>query len=185
MNKAIKVFILGSCVSRDPFELADEKDFQIVGYIARTSFASFASKPYVDQKIIKNIPSPWQQKMVLNDMSKTTFKKILNSNFDVLLIDLIDERLNLSIFNEYIHTLSSEYKKALYRPNQYHIIERFSEEKFELWKKGIEKVYEDLQKIQHRIILNKVYYSDVFYGGDKFKIDEEWLVNNNFFKGAI
>ena len=168
MNKAIRVFILGSCVSRVPFELADEKDFQIVGYIARTSFASFASKPYVDQKIIKNIPSPWQQKMVLNDMSKTTFKKILNSNFDVLLIDLIDERLNLSIFNEYIHTLSSEYKKALYRPNQYHIIERFSEEKFELWKKGFQKFIDFIKtnSLEDKVLLNKLYWTRRV-GGEK------------------
>ncbi len=179
MNKIIKVFILGSSVSRDPFELADEKDFQIVGYIARTSFASFASKPYVDQKIIENIPSPWQQKMVLNDMSKTTFKKILNSSFDVLLIDLIDERLNLSIFNEYIHTLSSEYKKALYRPNQYHIIERFSEEKFELWKKGFQKFIDFIKtnSLEDKVLLNRLYWTR--------KVGEEKVLNENYTQEII
>ncbi|AJC84185.1 hypothetical protein IMC75_04755 [Campylobacter peloridis] len=174
MNKTIKVFILGSCPSKDPFELADKKDFQIVGYIARTSFASFTSKPYVDQKIIKNILSPYHQKMVLNDMSKTTFKKILNSDFDVLLIDLIDERLNLSVFNEYIHTLSNEYKKALYKPNQYQIVKQFSEKKMSLWKKGFKKFIDFIKtnSLEDKIFLNKFYWT--------IKVGEESILNKNY-----
>jgi len=40
MKPPIKVFILGSCVSRDPFVAASAGDFEIVAYGARTSLAS-------------------------------------------------------------------------------------------------------------------------------------------------
>lgn len=37
--------------------------------------------------------------------------------------------------------------------------------------------------IQDKIVLNKVYWSDVFYNGNKFSISQEELIsNNNFLK---
>ncbi|EDP6261057.1 hypothetical protein FW050_08760, partial [Campylobacter jejuni] len=41
----------------------------------------------------------------------------------------------------------------------------------------------DLYMIQDKIVLNKVYWSDVFYNGNKFSISQEELIsNNNFLK---
>ncbi|HEC1792585.1 TPA: hypothetical protein R1734_000898 [Campylobacter lari] len=56
-----------------------------------------------------------------------------------------------------------------------------SQEHIDLWRKGIEKIYDDLYLIQDKIILNKVYWSDVFYNGDKFLINQEELISNNNF----
>ncbi|HDL6042032.1 TPA: heparinase II/III family protein, partial [Mannheimia haemolytica] len=43
---ALKVFVLGSCVTRDAFELPESRQFKLVNYLARTSFASaFQNKP--------------------------------------------------------------------------------------------------------------------------------------------
>ena len=173
-EKPIKVFIFGSCVSRDPFEIADERDFEIIDYVARTSIASLSAEPYVDENIVKNIPSKWQQRMVLGDMNKSFFSKLLNTSFDVLLIDLIDERFNLSIKGQSVHTISSEYKKALYTPNSYRSIKRFSDEKFRLWEKGLEKLVTFLKKnrLENKIVLNKVYWTH--------KIGQDGIVNERY-----
>ncbi|EGT3461643.1 hypothetical protein JDX53_001980 [Campylobacter coli] len=179
-----KICIFGSCVSRDIFEYDEQKSFELVGYYARSSFASLSSNAMIEQDVLDNIQSPFQKRMVLQDMNKSFIDRIKRNDFDFLLIDFIDDRFHFyKLSNDSIVTLSNEYKKAKGKLYSSNMIYSKSQEHINLWRKGIEKVYEDLQKIQHRIILNKVYYSDVFYGGggDKFKIDEEELVNNNFF----
>lgn len=48
--------------------------------------------------------------------------------------------------------------------------------------KVLKNIY-DLYMIQDKIVLNKVYWSDVFYNGNKFSISQEELIsNNNFLK---
>lgn len=108
----IKVFILGSCVSRDPFELADKRDFEVVNYYARTSFASLGSEAYVDEKILSGIDSKWQKRMVKADMDKSFFKAIKESKFDVLLIDSLMKGLDClytkNLFIQYLLNIKKE-----------------------------------------------------------------------------
>ncbi|MGP9632698.1 DUF6270 domain-containing protein [Halomonas sp. AOP43-A1-21] len=161
MNFPIRVFILGSCVSRDPFEIADKKDFTIVSYYARSSFASLGANAYVDKKLLNNISSSWQRRMVNADMSKSIFTHLESVDYDVLLLDLIDERFSLSKFGNSLHTISSEYKKALYKPNQYGFINANSDEKLLLWKDGLKKISDFLIKknLDSKVVVNKVYWS--------------------------
>lgn len=140
MGLPIKVFILGSCISRDPFEIADKTDFAVVNYYARTSLASLAAAPFVDEKILEGIKSNWQRRMVRADMQKSVFSALETANFDLLLIDLIDERFSLSAKGSSVHTISTEYKKALYKPNPYDFISARSEEKLRLWREGLGKI---------------------------------------------
>lgn len=161
-----KICIFGSCVSRDIFEYDEYKSFELVGYYARSSFASLSSNAMIEQDVLDNIQSPFQKRMVLQDMNKSFIDRIKRNDFDFLLIDFIDDRFHFyKLSNDSIVTLSNEYKKAKGKLYSSNMIYSKSQEHINLWRKGIEKVYEDLQKIQHRIILNKVYYSDVFYGG--------------------
>jgi len=82
MKSPIKVFILGSCVSRDPFSIADASIFEVVAYHARTSFASLAASPYIDEKILNNISSPFQKRMVRSDMEKSVLIELGNKDYD-------------------------------------------------------------------------------------------------------
>lgn len=161
MGLPIKVFILGSCVSRDPFELADNRDFDVVGYYARSSFASLGATSFVDEKILSEVKSNWQRRMVRADMEKSVFSVLKKTDFDVLLIDLIDERFSLSVKGSSVHTISTEYKKALYKPNSYGFIEAGSEEKLTLWREGLERISRYLVKhgLDDKVIVNKVYWS--------------------------
>jgi len=159
MSAPIKVFILGSCVSRDPFAMIEGHGFELVAYHARTSLASLAAPPHVDEKILDNIASAFQKRMVRADMEKTVLKEITNKPYDILLLDLIDERFNLAVHGESIHTRSSEYQSGLYQPNAYKSLGRFSNEKFELWKKGFAALVAAFRnrKAASKLVMNQVY----------------------------
>lgn len=157
----IKVFILGSCVSRDPFELAAQDDFKIVDYFARSSFASLGAKPYVDEEILEKIESSFQQRVVRADMEKTVFSRLLESDYDFLLIDLVDERFSIALRGESIHTFSSEYKKALYRPNSYRLVRPDAPEWMDYWRIGLKKLANFLKfnELDQKVLINKIYWT--------------------------
>ena len=161
MSSPIKVFILGSCVSRDPFEFADELDFDLVAYYARFSFASLAAEPYVDEEILKGIKSNFQRRVARADMDKSVFSAIKSACYDLLLVDLVDERFPLSIFENSIHTLSSGYRQGLYRPNSYGFVRGGSKKRRTLWRKGIEKISDFLisNELDGKLVVNRVYWS--------------------------
>lgn len=157
----MKVFILGSCVSRDPFELPEAKDFQVFDYFARSSFASLSAQSFVDKKILDNIESNWQRRMVHSDMSKAIFSSLKESKPDIFLIDLVDERFSITVSDRSIHTVSSEYKKALYRPNNYKLIRPFDSQRRCLWLKGLERLSQFLieNDLEHKVAVNQVYWT--------------------------
>jgi len=162
MKQRIKVFILGSCVSRNTFAVDDHQDFEIVAYAARTSLASQITPPYVDEKIVGNIKSSFQKRMVLADMEKTVFKDVTEKDHDILLMDLIDERHDLSIYGESIHTRCSEYMSGLYEPNPYQIIGKYSADKLARWKNGFDTLLALLHKNNavQKLVINKAYLTD-------------------------
>lgn len=87
------VFIIGSCVSRDAFNLPDVPE--IADYVARTSFASaFAPVPKAALPDLDNNPSKFQQRMVDGDWNKTLGEKLRAHGMGVVLVDLIDERFS-------------------------------------------------------------------------------------------
>ncbi|EIN8284993.1 hypothetical protein LO840_000737 [Campylobacter coli] len=177
-----KICIFGSCVSRDIFEYDEQKNFELVGYYARSSFASLSSNAMIEQDVLDNIISPFQKRMVLYDMNKSFIEKVKKNDFDFLLVDFIDDRFHFyKLSNDSIATVSNEYKKAKGKLYSSNMIYSKSQEHIDLWRKGIEKVYNDLYLIQDKIILNKVYWSDTFFNGQKFTIESEELIANNDF----
>ncbi|HEG2654577.1 TPA: hypothetical protein SCV24_000720 [Campylobacter coli] len=161
-----------------------KNNFELIDYYARSSFASLASSAMIEQSVLDNIQSSFQKRMVLRDMDKSFIRKLKKNDFDCLLIDFIDDRFHFyKISKNSVVTVSNEYKKAKGKLYSSNMIYSKSQEHIDLWNKGIEKIYDDLYFIQDKIILNKVYWSDVFYNGNKFSISQEELIsNNNFLK---
>lgn len=92
------VFIWGSCVSRDTFEHVDPSRHELVRYLARQSAVSAASPPVA---LVKppHMHSPFQRRMIAGDF-RSTLKKHLAARAaetDVLLVDLVDERLGFYV----------------------------------------------------------------------------------------
>lgn len=87
------VFLLGSCVSRDAFNLPGVPE--IAEYVARTSLASaFEPVPTVNMPDLEKNPSKFQRRMVDGDWRKTLEAKLLDFDRGLVLVDLIDERFS-------------------------------------------------------------------------------------------
>src|SRR5690554_1693234 len=92
------VFIYGSCVSRDIFNLDKVGYFNIVDYYARHSIGSMASKPYRTDCSLAEISSDFRRRMDLRDFDKSVLQsEYAFANSDIILMDLIDERFDLVV----------------------------------------------------------------------------------------
>lgn len=109
-----KVFIFGSCVSRDTIEF-DKGAFQIIEYYARSSFASLNFPKFEGSTaFVESIESPFQRKMVKRDLAKEILHRKEDLDADFFLIDFIDERFNLVEFLDgSIATLSLELSEKI------------------------------------------------------------------------
>lgn len=64
--KTMKLFIFGSCVTRDIFDYADKNDW-VGKYYSRQSIVSAASSPIALAKEKINLTLPWQKEAVQRD----------------------------------------------------------------------------------------------------------------------
>lgn len=170
-----KIFIVGSCVSRDIFNYPNE-EFEVVAYRARSSSATLTTPPVIGTayyKEIETINSSFQQKMVLRDFKKSTLVLLEKTQYDGVLMDLIDERFHLGVINDSIVTRSNEFVASKIVPNR--IISTFSDEFFELWKQGITLLLTHLA--DKKVILPKVYWASQAVGHNHPAFDQEQLKN--------
>lgn len=148
------VFVQGSCVSRDLFEFAG---LSLSGYRARSSFASMASKPIpYDLSQLQDNPSEFQRRMVKGDIEKTDASMAASAPGDIILVDLIDERLSVVEHQSSVFTLSPEYQKTTLEFGGRRI-DPFSEQYFELFESGWTKFAS--QVCEKHLVLNRVYWA--------------------------
>lgn len=179
-----KLFILGSCVSRDAFALDEGSSYDIVSYLARTSFSSAFDNKKIEDINLNTINSLFQRRMVENDLLKQTAHSLIHNEFDWLVIDLIDERFSIFVSDQNeIFTLSPELSNncVLNKPGQ--VLIPNSSEFFELWKKGWDS-FIDLAKTHqflHKIVLNKVFWTNQTSSGGQVVSDlyQPWIDENN------
>jgi len=156
-----RVFIFGSCVTRDAFEIVPNS-YKLVGYIARSSFASafehvpFASSvDFIDPD--KRISSSWQREMVRIDVMKEAEQRLCRacSENDVILVDFIDERFDLFSIGKGRATGSSAFA-SVFNTSIASRISSGSDEHFELWRSGFERFLKVAQKLKCAVIVNAV-----------------------------
>lgn len=96
------MFIYGSCVSRDTFEHVNAQSCKIVGYVARQSLISAATPPRTPLINPYDLASPFQRKMIEWDAGSRLFRALSEkaAATDVLVWDLVDERLGIHLFND-------------------------------------------------------------------------------------
>lgn len=160
-----KVFIFGSCVSRDAFENLPDR-FHVSGYIARTSLASIGMKAVTDREVrdcVERMPSPFQRRMAVNDLDKTTLSTLVTTPYDVLLIDFVDERFKLVTSGETFFSFSGELQKSGLDVSSRTLIEPQSEEFFALWVTGLARLLSSVDKA--KVVLNRVYWAEHFPDG--------------------
>ena len=148
------IFVHGSCVSRDLFELPG---LSLAGYRARTSLASLSSQPlsYEDEKLSLN-KSGFQRRMVKGDLEKTNLDLAKSTPGNYVLVDLIDERLPLRISPLGIYTASPEYNLTGLNLGGAEL-RGSSNRYYSLFQKGWE-IFS--RRLRHKaIILNRVYWA--------------------------
>ena len=148
------VFVQGSCVSRDLFEF---DKLSLAGYRARSSFASISSPPipYAESDLKQN-PSDFQRRMVQGDLEKTDSKLATSAPGNIVMIDLIDERLPVYKCDSGIYTLSPEFQQTAIKLGG-ETVDPYSEQYFDLFESGWANF---AAQINNKIILvNRVYWA--------------------------
>ena len=102
----MKVFIWGSCVSRDCFNYFPSSSFNIVKYHRSCSCVSAMSRSVPLEGVnIDAIENKFKQKSVIYDFKKQLLLDLETTEFDILLIDFI--YVGLSIKNKTLHELQT------------------------------------------------------------------------------
>lgn len=178
----MKIFLLGSCVSRDSLNFGKTGEFQIEEYIARSSLASIFSEIPFDDIFSKRLESKFQQNLVNIDISKRAVQLIEQSDADLYLIDLIDERFDLlETAPEKRCTISGEFRNtgALKDIANAKIIRSGSEDFFKRWEKGFVSLLRILEKANKldKIRINKVYWQSEMENGEQYKSPSKDVIN--------
>ncbi|MDR3069030.1 MAG: DUF6270 domain-containing protein [Cellulomonas sp.] len=91
----LRTFVIGSCVSRDTFDYLDPDRYRLTGYLARQSWASVVRPPgpVVDTTVLA---SPFQRRQIDGALRGDVLDRLdAVGPVDLVLVDLIDERLGL------------------------------------------------------------------------------------------
>lgn len=162
----MKFTILGSCVTRDIFNLIKEDEVTLKKYVARSSIISVMS-PAADPKnlLSSSLPSAFQQRMVEADIQSTFLDTLTDVDSDeVLIIDLIDERFDVLYLpsSDSFITLSTEIMSTGFVPEDHGtIVKSGSEVHRFLWERAWNLF---VKKAKELNILSKIYLNRVFWG---------------------
>lgn len=170
MSESTRVFVVGSCVTRDAFEMDASTEMKLVGYFARTSLASaFRRKKFVGVDT-STITSAFQRRMVEQDLDKTLESALRQVDFDLLVFDPIDERFNLAQLNDgSIATVSNEFLLAADAP-AYETIRSGTEDFLRLWAAGWCRLLAILDSLgaRSRLRVNRAFWADGCADGKEF-----------------
>jgi Family of unknown function (DUF6270) len=116
------VAIWGSCVTRDAFALGSRADelaerLPLLYYGARSSWISQDSRPWPDPKPeFGGTVSGFGLRMVEEDFSKTIIDRLVEHQPDLVVLDLVDERLQIARVGKTWITASEYLKKTALGP---------------------------------------------------------------------
>lgn len=161
-----RVGIFGSCVTRDAFEFIPS-DFQLAGYISRSSVISCMADPLpqpiiTEQELSEASLSPFEQRMVLHDVNKTGLDHLLSTKPDVIVVDLIDERfavlkVNGSFITDSAAFAKTEARKRLPAGSSKYTI--FGSNTLDLWEEAARSFAKKITSGGQPIILHKSYWA--------------------------
>jgi Family of unknown function (DUF6270) len=170
---ALRILIVGSCVSRDAMRyVAPPEAAPLVDYFARCSLASLASAPLRRPVDLDRLASPFQQRMVRRDHSKALLGQLGRLEYDLLLLDLIDERFDVHVGPDGGFTLTSEMRRVDPRATRWpgQTLKSGSDEFMALWRTGWERLRDALRSTGRlsRVRLNAVRWAERTASGGDF-----------------
>lgn len=183
MDEPLKIMILGSCVSRDVVRVAEDAPLDLSCYIARTSFGSgFLEKPLPRGLVdLDKLTSPFQRRMVEFDVLKKLPGQLRAREFDLLVVDLIDERfMLLETDDKRLCTASRELLSTGVDPKKdfARSIVPGTDLHFDYWVRGWERFLEIMRELGRveDIRVNEVYWAHDTVDGTSMKPEEVTMV---------
>lgn len=154
----------------------DNTQIALVDYYARCSIASLGTEPIGMPSAVQRIGSKFQRRMVERDIRKEFLSDLSRLQFDILLLDLIDERFNLYLEPEgRACTLSGELLCSgfLKDVDRGLTITSGSEEFWRLWEAGWLILLNKLKglNVLDRLRVNQVFWSSRTESGGNFEPD--------------
>ncbi|WP_152969939.1 DUF6270 domain-containing protein [Arthrobacter sp. Edens01] len=174
-SRKSRVFVYGSCVSRDAF--GDFDGLELADYVSRSAMGSAFSRPpgSIPSIDIMRNPSSFQRRMVKYDLEKSLTNRLKEEAFDLLLLDFIDERLPLVRVNGTYITYSPEVQRCGFAPQQDSVVTAGSEDYFALFERGFEALLEIVDPT--KICVSRAYWAE---GDDRGNpLEEARLVDLN------
>lgn len=186
----MKVFIWGSCVSRDCFNYPSSSSLELVKYHARCSCVSAMSKPFSLTGInIDAIANKFKRQAVIDDFQKQLLPDLETTEFDILLIDFIDERFALKIDDEgRVVTVSAELQETGSVALDDSLVYVGDEKRFSLLHEAWNKFMEfcDRHGIRDKIVLNCVRWADHMENGEPVsQFTQNYIARHNAFLERI
>ena len=170
-----KIAVLGSCVSRDPFNskfISDYKNYySCVLHQNQMSMISLGAKPIpFDSKLINNL-SPFDTRHFRTELDKSFFAEMEKHQPDYLIIDFYGDLYYgiMKIGNSYITNKKWLFQKTkqfkqLDVQDEFKMFYEKKDLYLELWKKGIKKLFDFLtKKVPNcKVIINKARFVDEY-----------------------
>lgn len=158
-SEDMKIFLFGSCVSRDAFQL--ESAPELVDYVARSTLSSALGKPADDWQNcdLSANKSSFQRRVIQIDLRKQVRELLKNEEFDYLLMDFIDERLRTVFFGQGSLTYSPELQRAGFGLPAGRVVKFGSDEYFS----SFETSFSELLSLvpESKIIINRVFWASI------------------------
>jgi hypothetical protein len=174
-GESLRVFIYGSCVSRDAFELFDPTDqVELVEYVARSSMISAMSKRPFEGVNTPIINSQWRRHRVQWGLESAKVKdSIAEAAFDLILIDLIDERYPLLRRDrQTFATVSSEFLETGFVKTTEKTLNWDSAYREVLWRRAWKRLARQLNRVGKldAVRLNRVFWATKMSDGTDYPI---------------
>lgn len=164
------VTIYGSCVSRNPFDVAPlQGNVSVAAYLSKTGMISQASDIIVGDYKVPNTDD-FLSRMVRLDFEKSGIAYLKRMPGDVILVDLIDERLALLARGNSYFTLTRNFVHADLRDQiGGKVIDPMDPENFPQWVAAFMKIADSIEKAGFsgdRIILHCAWWARQIRGSD-------------------
>lgn len=186
-NKVSRIAILGSCVSRDIFDLAPIDKAQVTRYVARTSLCSMFAPPIAEPTDAMKASEKWRERMMVLELTNQSIPYLFSQPCDYVLVDFVDERLGV-VRNGNVCTSMAPFHEFSGFPDINHpdYIKLMPMHKgyVDLWRKGLVKLVEAMEAygMSDKIILNKVYLSATTKEGVALpQVSQDYVQNMNKF----
>lgn len=162
------LFIIGSCVTRDAIDPKfTQNKFKLTSYNARTSLTRLNYKnTHVLEKDI-DLKSQFQRKVVAKALSGNLLDEIIQTDFDYLILDFVDDRFGMvQLNNEDIFvTYSEELRSSNFISRENKIL--ISPDSFiylKAWEDGLLKLLQVVPA--DKVIVNNVQWASETEDGD-------------------